>query len=160
MDRSLIEKYAAGADVPARGISGLTREEMNSFPVPNTWSIQQIIIHLMDSDLIGGDRMKRVIAEDNPLIISYNETRFAERLMYERVDPEAACDLFARHRRLTGDLLRALPEETFERTGVHNEKGKLTLAQFVKIYVEHLDHHMKFLYAKRRALGKPLAKEA
>ena len=39
MDRSLIERYAAGADVPARGIAGLTREEMNSFPVPNTWSI-------------------------------------------------------------------------------------------------------------------------
>ncbi len=109
---------------------------------------------MMDSDLIGGDRMKRVIAEDNPLILSYNETRFAERLMYDRVDPLAACDLFARHRRLTADLLQALPDETFERTGVHNEKGKLTLAQFVKIYADHLDHHMKF--PKRRALGKPI----
>jgi hypothetical protein len=159
MDRSLIDKYAAGADTPARGIAGLSREELNSFPVPNTWSIQQIIVHLMDSDLIGGDRMKRIIAEDNPLTLSYNETRFTERLMYDRVDPQAACELFALHRRLTAELLRALPDEAFERTGVHNEKGKLTLGQMVKIYVDHLDHHMKFLYAKRRALGKPAAKE-
>jgi hypothetical protein len=155
MDRSIIERYAAGADVPTRGIAGLTREELNSFPIPGTWSIQQIIVHLMDSDLIGGDRMKRVIAEDNPLILSYNETRFAERLMFDRLDPKAACELFAMNRRVMADLLRALPDETYERTGVHNEKGKLTLAQFVKTYADHLDLHMKFLNAKRRALGKP-----
>jgi hypothetical protein len=106
MDRSLIERYAAGAGTPARGIQGLSREELNSFPIPGTWSIQQIIVHLMDSDLIGSDRMKRIAAEDNPLIISYNETRFAERLMYDRTDPALACELFALNRRVTADLLR------------------------------------------------------
>ncbi len=32
MDRSVIERYAAGADVLARGVAGLTTQEMNSFP--------------------------------------------------------------------------------------------------------------------------------
>ena len=63
MDRSWIERYAAGANVPAEAIRGLTPTDLNAFPVPGTWSIQQIVIHLMDSDLIGSDRMKRVAAE-------------------------------------------------------------------------------------------------
>ena len=67
MDRAMIERYAAGADVPAAAIRGLTRDELNAFPVPGTWSIQQIVLHLMDSDLIGSDRMKRVAAEENPV---------------------------------------------------------------------------------------------
>ena len=38
---------------------------MLAFPIPGTWSIQQIIMHLMDSDLIASDRMNfaKVIAE-------------------------------------------------------------------------------------------------
>lgn len=154
MDRSIIERYGAGAGLLARGIEGLTQAELNSHPVPGTWSIQQVVIHMMDSDLIGADRMKRVIAEDNPLLLGYNESRFAERLMYDRADAALACSVFAGHRRLMTDLLRALPEDVFRRTGVHNEHGMMTLAQFVESYADHLDHHMKFLDAKRRALGK------
>ena len=52
----------AAATIPAAGIRGLTAQELNSFPVPGTWSVQQVIFHLMDSDLICSDRMKRVIA--------------------------------------------------------------------------------------------------
>jgi hypothetical protein len=51
---------------------------MRAFPVPGTWSIQQIVLHMMDSDLIASDRMKRVIAEDRPTLIGYNETAFSE----------------------------------------------------------------------------------
>ena len=74
MDRSLIEKYAAGAPLLAKSIAGLSRDDFLATPVPNTWSIAQITLHLMDSDLIASDRMKRVIAEENPAIIGYNET--------------------------------------------------------------------------------------
>src|SRR5258707_4912288 len=53
MDRTLIERYVAGATVPAGAIRGLSTQELNAFPVPGTWSIQQVVLHLMDSDLIG-----------------------------------------------------------------------------------------------------------
>src|SRR4051812_36930394 len=61
MDRALIELYAAGASEPQRAIRGLSRAQLNSFPIPGTWSIQQIVMHLMDSDLIASYRMKRLI---------------------------------------------------------------------------------------------------
>lgn len=156
MDRAVIERYASGADVPAKGVAGLTREELNSFPVPGTWSIQQIIGHLLDSDQIGGYRMKSIIAEDNPLILNYDETRFTERLMYDQLDVEAACDLFARNRRVVAAMLRRLPDETFARTGVHSVRGKVTLGEIVETYADHLEHHMKFVYAKRGMMGKPM----
>jgi hypothetical protein len=158
MDRTLIERYAAGASVPAEAIRGLTAAELNAFPVPGTWSIQQIIVHLLDSDLVGSDRMKRVAAEnDPPQLIGYDETAFAKNLHYEKIDPTQACDTFRLNRLLTATVLRNLPESTFERHGMHSERGKETLAQLVKIYVDHLDHHMKFIREKRKLLGKPLA---
>jgi hypothetical protein len=156
MDRTLIEKYIAGATLPAVALRGLTPQELNAFPVPGTWSVQQVILHLMDSDLIGSDRMKRVIAEETPTLLAYDETAFSKRLYYETLDPVMACEVFRLNRLLTGAILRKLPDDTFARAGTHTERGRETLAYLVEGYTDHLDHHMKFIKDKRRALGKPI----
>ncbi len=157
MNRDLIERYAAGATSPAQAIAGLSREQLNAFPVPNTWSIQQIVLHLMDSDLIGADRMKRVAAENRPpTLIGYDETAFARGLFYDQLDPRMACEVFEKNRLLTAEVLRRLPEAAFNRTGDHNEHGPMTLAELVENYVGHLDHHLKFIREKRKLLGCPL----
>lgn len=154
MHSEAIDNYLAGAELPAQAILGLSETDLKAFPVPGTWSIQQIALHLMDSDLIASDRMKRVIAEDNPLIIAYNETRFTERLGYQNLDAHAACELFRLNRVMTAGVLRQLPAEAFARTGVHNERGKITLLDFVRGYHDHLHHHLRFLHEKRRKLGR------
>lgn len=154
MDRSLIEKFAAGAEVPAKAVKGLSKQELNSHPVPGTWSIQELIVHLMDSHQIASDRMKRIIAEENPTLIGYDETRFIRNLHPDKLDAVMVCEAFRLNQLLTAEILRQLPDSAFERAGAHNERGRLTLAQMVKSYVDHLDHHMTFLHAKRKALGK------
>ena len=154
MNPELIEKYAAGADVPARSIVGLERADLLAFPVPGTWSIQQIILHLMDSDLIGADRMKRVAAEEEPTLVGYNETAFANRLGYEHLSVRDAAEIFRLNRLMTAEILRRLPPAAFQRTGQHTERGKVTLEELLAGYVEHVDHHLKFIREKRKLLGK------
>jgi hypothetical protein len=156
MNRELIEKYAAGADVPAKAIVGLDRADLLAFPVPGTWSIQQIILHLMDSDLIGSDRMKRVAAEEVPTLVGYNETAFANRLGYEHLSVRDAVEIFRLNRLMTAEILRRLPPSAFQRTGQHTEHGKVTLEQLLTTYTEHVDHHLKFIRDKRKLLGKLL----
>lgn len=153
---TLIDAYASGAGQVVEAISGLSRDEFNAHPVPGTWSIQQIVLHLMDSDLIASDRMKRVIAEENPAIIGYDETAFANKLGYDKLDPHVAADIFQKNRQMTAVILRDLPDEAFRRIGTHNEAGELTLGDLVETYVNHLAHHLKFLHEKRRLLGKSL----
>jgi hypothetical protein len=155
MDRTVIAQYAAGAAVPADGIRGLSRADLLATPVPATWSIQQIVLHLMDSDLIAADRMKRIIAEDNPTIIGFDQAAFAAKLHYDKLDAVVAAEIFRRNRELMAVLLRNLPDSAFERPGMHNERGRATLAQLVELYVLHLSPHMGFLNHKRQLLGKP-----
>jgi len=156
MDRSLIDRYEADARTPLRGIAGLSPQQLLAFPVPGTWSIQQIVLHLLDSDLIASDRMKRIIAEDRPALIAYDETAFSRNLFYDRMDATLAAELFAGNRRLTASLLRLLPDAAFTRVGRHNERGDLTLAGLVQVYVDHVPHHMKHLIRKRELLGAPM----
>ena len=67
-DRSLIDKYEAGGEQLAQSIRSLTREDLlakpKGGPELGKWTIHEVVIHMMDSDLIGADRMKRLIAED------------------------------------------------------------------------------------------------
>jgi uncharacterized damage-inducible protein DinB len=156
VNRELIERYAAGADVLGKSIEGLTRADLLAFPVPGTWSIQQIVLHMMDSDLIAADRMKRVAAEDHPTLIGFNETAFAKTLAYDQVPAKEACEVFRLNRRITAELLRRLPDSAFSRMGYHNERGEVSLEQLLTTYTDHLEHHMKFLREKRKLLGKPL----
>lgn len=156
MIATAIDRYAQGASVPLRALEGLTRDDLIAKPIAGTWSIQQIVMHLMDSDLIGSDRMKRIIAEDRPLLVGYNEVKFNEHLHYEELDVRRAAEIFQFNRELTADILRRLRPETFDRVGVHTEVGLITLLDSVKKYADHLDGHMNHLRRKRELLGKTL----
>jgi len=144
-----IARYESGATAPARAILGLTREQLLARPVPGTWSIQEIILHLMDSDLIASDRMKRIIAEPKPLIVNYDESAFARALSYHTLDATLACELFEKNRVMTAAMLRTLAPEVFVRQGVHTVNGLRSLMDLVTGYAEHLEYHLGFAHRKR-----------
>jgi hypothetical protein len=156
-DAQAIDRYVAGADLPAKAIAGLSRQQLNSFPVPGTWSIQQIIIHLLDSDLMASTRMKRAIAEDRPRLEVYDETAFSQRLHYDTLSAQTAAELFRSHRHFTAELLRQLPPEAFSRVALHPEIGEITVGQILRMYVHHVNHHMAFILKKRKLLGAEIA---
>jgi hypothetical protein len=153
MDRSLIEAYASKGPQWSGAIKGMTREQLRARPVPGKWTSAELVLHMMDSDLIASDRMKRIAAENKPLIMGYDEQAFSDNLRYNDQDAHAAAEIFRLNREMTATLLRALPDEAFEREGVHSERGLITLRGLVELYVWHSDHHLKFLEDKKRALG-------
>lgn len=154
MDREIVDRYEHGGDKLRQAVQGLTREDLHAFPVPGTWSIQQIVMHVVDSDLVIADRMKRVIAEDGPVLQAFDETKWARNLLYEFQSADQAVALFTMNRRMMAEVLRRLPDEAFVRTGRHTERGDVTLADLLRGAVDHLEHHLKFVYSKREKLGK------
>ena len=160
MDRKLIEEYETGGDSLRKAIDGLSKPELLALPSKDAgiglWSIQQVVIHLMDSDLIWAARMKSIIAEDHPRILGYDESKFAANLFYAEQDAERTVRILDLNRRQFAKVLKKLPDSAFQRSGQHNERGTITLEQSVRGMVEHLQHHLKFIAQKRNILGKPL----
>lgn len=160
MARDLIDQYEAGADKVAQAIRGLTREDLLCIPDPaanvGRWSIQQVVVHCMDSELVSIERLKRMIAEDNPTLIGYDENKFVANLFYDEQPAEDAAVIVALARKLFARVLRKLPPAAFERAGTHNERGRITVGSYLKAVVEHLDHHVKFMHDKRANMGKEM----
>ncbi|MGE3180444.1 MAG: DinB family protein [Phycisphaerae bacterium] len=151
-DLSLHEAIRLYENGPAKiqdAITGLSHEQLNSFPIPGTWSIQQIVVHLLDSDILASVRMKRVIAENDPTLELYDESAFARKLGYDRMDLDLVMDLFVQNRRLNASILRLLQPAEFDRTGLHPEFGPITLRQLLNAYIFHVDHHLSFIKKKR-----------
>jgi hypothetical protein len=76
MNRDLIESFAAGGDILRRAVHGLSRDDLLARPGPGDWSIQELVIHLADSDEIAIDRMKRILTEDNPALLYADESAY------------------------------------------------------------------------------------
>jgi uncharacterized damage-inducible protein DinB len=152
--KSLIDQFEAGGQKLKDAIAGLSPGQLLAFPVPGTWSIQQIVIHLSDMDLVAVDRMKRIIAEENPLLTSVNESLFVKNLFYDKQSAQTAAELLDLSRKQFAKVLRQLTESAFSRTGIHTERGKITLTQTLQTYVNHLEHHLKFALDKRAMVTK------
>ena len=42
-----------------------------------------------------------------------------------------------------------------QKTGLHSERGPLTLEKMLTMATNHIPHHVKFILEKRQALGLP-----
>ncbi len=156
MSQLLIDRYALGGELLTYAAQGLSPEQLTARSGPGAWSILELVVHLADSDLVGADRMKRVIAEENPVLRAYDQDAWVKRLQYQEASLEDAILLFVTNRRRMSSLLRTLAPEDFARSGEHTEKGRQTLAHLVTGYTHHLDYHLRFLYAKRSTLSVSL----
>ena len=150
MDRSKIEMYANGGAELVKAYGGLNVAELNAKQPNGSWTLHQIAIHMLDSDLIGSDRMKRIACMDNPLLCGYDETAFSNLPGSDQLNAFAACDLFQKNRAMSATLFRAMPDATFQRTGIHTESGKVSLAEMIEKYIHHLDHHLVFIAKKKK----------
>jgi uncharacterized damage-inducible protein DinB len=148
----LIETYLAGPRTLREALKGMSAEHLKARPVPGKWSAQEVVCHLSDFEPIMADRMKRVISHDNPSLLGADENRFAATLAYHDRDSEEELLLIETTRKHMARILRSLPDAAFQRAGVHNERGLLTLEKLLNGAVNHIPHHVAFIHDKRRAL--------
>jgi uncharacterized damage-inducible protein DinB len=148
----LTDAYASGAELLRRAVAGLTREQQLARPVPGRWSTLEVVCHLADFEPVFADRIKRVIALDEPPLVAADENRFAARLAYHDRDMDEELGLIDLTRRQLVRILRQLPDAARERVGMHSERGRMTLGEILTYATRHVAHHLPFLAEKRLAL--------
>jgi len=152
---TLIDDYLAGPQLLRQAIAGMTSEQLLARPIPGKWSTLEVICHLADFEIVGADRIKRVIAENEPTLLGGDEKAFAARLAYHQRDADEELLLIERIRSQVARILRTLKPEYFQRRGIHSEAGPLTLEAFVQRSTRHIRHHVRFIEEKRKALSQP-----
>jgi uncharacterized damage-inducible protein DinB len=151
--KSLIEQYLVGPKELRAAVAGMSREQLLARPITGKMSTLEVVCHIVDFEPVYAQRMKCVIAEENPTMLGADENRFKAALAYHNRDVEEELTIIEKTRSQMARILRTLPEEALKRPGVHNERGPLTLEILLTSIINHVPHHVKFIHEKRKALG-------
>jgi hypothetical protein len=150
---ALIEQYLAGPGLLRGAVTEMTREQLLATPIAGKWSTQEVVCHVADYEPIYADRMKRVIALEEPELLKGDPGLFAAHLAYEHRDVSEELALIELTRKQMARILRALKPEDFQRRGNHSRDGALTLENLLQRITLHIPHHVQFIEDKKRAMG-------
>ena len=149
---AMVDQYSAGAGLVRQAVAGMTREQALARPIAGKWSSLEVVCHLADFEIVYVDRLAAVIAEDGPTLPGRDEQKFSARLAYHERDLEEQLRLIEACRGHMARVLRMLKDADLARIGNHTEAGPLTLEQLLGRAIGHIEHHVKFIHEKRRAL--------
>lgn len=136
-----IRRYEEG---PARLKAALARvppEALKWRPAENKWSVHEVICHCGDAETNAALRLRYLVAEEKPLIVGYDQERWARTFDYHSAPLEPALAAVEAVRANTTALLRRLPEVAWSAVGTHTESGRYTTEDWLNIYANHLEKH-------------------
>jgi DinB family protein len=113
-------------------VADLDESTLRWRPIPNKWSIKEILCHLRDMERMAYlDRYRRMLNEDNPVMANVDQDRLAHETDYINQDALAALRDFKACRDETIQTLSGAAPELWSRTGIHETDGPMTIEQLV-----------------------------
>jgi DinB superfamily len=147
-----IDVLSATPDALKNAIDRLTERQLSQPEAAGKWSIQQVLRHLADSDLVWGYRVRMVLAHDRPTITGYDQDLWADRLHYDQAPVDGSLEEFRVLRRSNLRLIAAASSADLERIGVHAERGEESVAHMIRLYAGHDLLHLRQLARIRQAV--------
>ena len=139
--RTLVVRYRDGAAAFRAAVADLADAELDERPIEGEWTVREIAHHLADSELNSAVRLRRLIAEDEPVLQGYDETVFVRRLHVTERPIGSSIDAAEAARASTLTILEALTDDEWTRTGTHAEQGPYSVEAWLQDYANHPWEH-------------------
>jgi hypothetical protein len=116
---------------------------------PYTWSIKEVVGHLIDCERVFGYRALRFARGDTTPLPGFEENDYAREGDFDRIQLSDLVSEFEALRRSHVGLYRNLPAAAWDRAGEANG-NRVTVRALAFILVGHVRHHMAIV---RKRLG-------
>ena len=132
----------------------LTRAELLKRPAPGKWSIQEIACHLADAEIANAWRYRKVFAEDEFRITTYDQDCWAAAHQYRRQDLRLVLEQFRALRARNVALMKLVGRKAWSRTAMHPTLGTLSAGQIIVHQVHHSANHLAQIERIRKDLKR------
>lgn len=106
---------------------------------------REVIAHMADWEPIFQQRIQQTLDQPGSTVVGIDEIARAEEMKYQDWDMEKSIEKFATEREKTVNMLQALTKDQFAISGVHNEKGVLTVDDHANMLLGHDLYHIEQL---------------
>lgn len=139
---NIASEYAEATQYFLECIAKVTEENIDRHE-PGEWTARQVIHHVADSEAQSYARLRRLLAEPNPVIQGYDEAAWAESpaLGYGELPIENSVAVYTAVRAASLDLIKRLTPEQLSLAGVHTEAGAYDVNRWLATYSRHPREH-------------------
>ena len=151
----LIESLRRTPDEVAALVDGLSRQTLIAKNSPDEFSALENVCHLRDIEIEGYTvRVKRILTEDKPVLPDIDGGLLAIERDYNSQSLTEALDAFAKARQGNVSALAGLNRNEFDREGVMEGVGDVTLGKLLLMMRDHDDGHLDDLRVIRNAANR------
>ena len=130
----------------------LTPKQLAARPAEGKWSIRELVTHLADTEIVYGFRYRKILAEETPELVTFDQELWAGNLNYRERDFNSVLDLFKAIRGNNLDLAKRKSAKDWKRAGKHPEYGPLSLEQLIVHAAFHDTNHLEQIQRIRNGL--------
>jgi hypothetical protein len=153
----LINRYEQGVAALELALRDVPAAALDYVPAPGKWSIRQVAAHLADAEIVVAGRLRWVAAEPGAPLKAFDQEKWADKLGYRQQSPQQSLQVFRALRIGTAAMLRGLPEPVWSYTGIHEERGEVSLQRLVEDYTAHAERHIHRILELREAKNRVIA---
>jgi hypothetical protein len=134
---------AATAKKLERLIKGVPTAKLRKRPAADKWSVNEILAHLAETEIVGGFRMRLILGAPGIPIPAFDQDAWVISGHYEKRDPRKSLEQFRTVREANLALLKSLEPRQWKHHGVHAERGIETIERIVRMFAGHDINHLQ-----------------
>jgi hypothetical protein len=144
--RDPLKVAASTASRIARLIYGLSLRQLTLRPSPDKWSVQEIITHLAETEMVMCCRARWIAFEEQPTLVPFDQEKWSRGWHREKESVEEILERFRLLRRSQMRLFRSVSGNEWDRTGFHPERGILSLKTQLETLAGHDLNHLEQIH--------------
>jgi hypothetical protein len=124
-------------------IAGVSPAKLRKRPDPDKWSVNEIVAHLAETEIVAGFRMRLILGAPGTPIVAFDQDAWVISGHYEKRDPRKSLEQFRVLREANLALLKSLTPEQWKHFGMHAERGQETIQHIVRMFAGHDINHLQ-----------------
>ena len=141
-----IEDYGNSYDQLRQILTDCPREMWQFKPGADSWSVQEVLVHLTDIEANNYVRYRTVATKPGQIILGVDADTWAGAFDYQKQDVDECLELFRLLRASNARLLKSLPDSAWSNPMQHTERGEITLEQLFELQTNHLNNHLNQIH--------------
>jgi uncharacterized damage-inducible protein DinB len=152
-----LEFIDAIAETPERlvaALKNLSADRLDTPYRPGGWTVRQVVHHIPDSHMNAYVRMKLALTEEEPLIKTYDEARWAELADAKKAPIGPSLELLeSLHKRWVLTLRSLTPADWARKLRHPDHEKPMSIDDSLALYAWHGKHHVAHITALRERNG-------
>ncbi len=117
-------------------------EALRRQPDDGEWSPATVVAHLADAELVYSVRIRMAVTADRPYLAGFDENAWVRRFAELETDPKESLARWRALRDANLRVLASLEPDEWKLTGMHAERGEMSVTQIADLLVQHDRAHL------------------